>query len=63
MKTTLRCQILNESFVAIGTAEFSEEEMNHFTATGSAAAKVCLAPSDIERMGLDDDDYVYVREM
>lgn len=64
MKTTLISTIalvLNEDYTVIGKAEFSREELDHFTSTGSAPAKVCLSAEDIARLGIDEDDYVYIR--
>lgn len=55
--------ILNEDYVHIGVVELSEEEVSHFSATGSAAARVCLDANQIAKLGIDENDYVYVRTL
>ncbi len=45
----------------LGRVTLRAEEINHFDCCGSVAAKIALPQSEIDRLGIDRDDYVYIR--
>ena len=61
-ETNMSAKILNENYDLLGTVQLSEEEVEHFTSTGSVPARVALCDSQIDALGIDCDDHIYVRE-
>ena len=57
-----RAAVWDENYAReIGRVQLRAEEINHFDCCGSVAAKIALPQSEIDRLGIDAEDYVYIR--
>lgn len=43
-----------------GNIALTEEEANHFSHARNTAAKCAMVKSDLDRLGIDEDDYVEI---
>ena len=60
---SMKVHILNEDHETIGLVDLDPDEVDHFTSTSPVPARLCLSPDDISSLGIDEDDFVYVRNI
>jgi len=58
----MNATISNENYKVLGVVRLSEEEVRHFSSTGSVPARVTLDDYQIASLGIHEDDYIFVRE-
>lgn len=61
MKTN-QVYVCDSNMQNIGAVVLTEEEINHFTNTGSVPASLALDSNQIASLGIEDETEIYIRE-
>ncbi len=62
MKTNMvKVLVCDENYNVLGAIPVTHEEAEHFTSTGSCMARTCMDSTQIDLLGIHEEDYVYLR--
>lgn len=59
----VKALVVNEDYKNLGTVVLRLEELEHFSNTESVPARIALDCEQIAKLGINEDDYIYIREV